>query len=264
MIPNIYMLHRIKLENDQYIPDIYYRRNMVHNLLNLFSFIDSLLKKEKHFGSIEQCMKSDSFFHLTFDDGYQEHLAVAQKLKEKYMMKKKHATFSINCGNSYTQNYSGMDVIYIALTNNNLNMIKTFLKIPESENDIKKIKRTLIQQSPERLKKIPDMVPGFRKIVSDIFLGKKDIKKISELFNIASHGMTHRDMRKHIDASEAEIVSAKELLEHELDQEINIFTYPEGKNNIELQKICKMCGFQLGLSITHLPENPFCVGRKII
>ena len=264
MKPNIYMFHRIKLEQEQYIPDIYYSRNMVHNIFNLYCFIDSLLKKGKQFGRIEQCMQSPQYFHLTFDDGYQEHLTLARKLKEKYLMSKEHVTFSINYGNSYAQEYTGMDVIYAALTNNNLNIIKSFLKIPESESDVKKIKKTLIQQPPERLKKIPDMIPGFRKIASDLFLVKEDIKKISELFNIACHGMTHRDLRKYIDASEAEILSAKNLLDHELNQEIKIFTYPEGKNNIQLQKVCKRCGFQLGLSISHLSENSFCVGRKII
>jgi len=258
------MFHRIECEQKQNIHEIYYNRCMVYKINDLLRFVDTLLKEGKQFGSIEQCIQSRQYFHLSFDDGYKEHLIVARKLKEKYVIKQKHATFSINCGNSYTHEYTGMDVLYIAIILDKLNVINTFLKIPVSEKNIKVIKKELIKQTPQQLKKITEIVPELKKNLFNIFLDEKEIKELSAIFDVGCHGMSHRDMTKHIAVSRAEIMSAKYMLEHELNQNIKIFTYPEGKNNTQLQKICKSYGFIFALSISHFPENPFCVGRKII
>ena len=234
--PNIYMFHRIKIEEKQYIPNIYYQRNMVHNVKDLFLIFDSFLEKGKHFGSIEKCINSEQYFHLSFDDGYKEHLAIARKLKEKYCIKRDHVTFSINFGNSFVHEYTGMDVVYYAIIHNKLKKLKAFLKIPDSEKDINLIKQTLIKQPPEVLKKIPNLFKGQNINLSNMFLEKNDIIEISKNFNIACHGMTHRDMTKHIEKSRTEILVSKKMLEKELNQKIKIITYPEGKNNEQLQK----------------------------
>jgi len=264
MKPNIYMFHRVELGQKQDIAEVYYSRGMVHKTDEIFLHIDRLLEEGKQFGSIEQCAIDTQYFHLSFDDGYKEHLIVAHKLKERYSIEKNKATFSVNCGNSYTHEHTGMDVVYAAIMGDNLNKITSFFGIPKSEKNLEVIKQKIIRQSPHQLKEIPDIVPGLSRILSCIFLEKDDIREISKIFNIACHGMTHRDMTNHITDSEIEMQSAKELLEHELNIDIETFTYPEGKNNDLLRETCKACGFHNGLSISHRPGNSFCIGRKII
>ena len=76
--------------------------------------------------------------------------------------------------------------------------------------------------------------------------------------------MIHRDLCFHIQDSECEIRDSKAYLENVVQQEINIFCYPEGKNDTNLQEFCQKSGYTYALSVCHSKDNNFCIGRRNI
>ena len=84
------------------------------------------------------------------------------------------------------------------------------------------------------------------------------------MLQISSHGITHRFLIDHKIESKKEILQSKLILEKLINQNIDTFCYPEGKNDIELQNYCKNAGYKYALSIRHEASNKFCIGRKIM
>ena len=87
---------------------------------------------------------------------------------------------------------------------------------------------------------------------------------MSKLFNIISHGIYHRDLRYHKDISKNEILDSKKHLEKLCNNPIEVFCYPEGKNDEDIWQMCKDSGYKFGLSINHAPNNPYKIGRYCI
>ena len=260
---NILMFHRIQITSNQNMNLLYFKRKMVCSIENLFVIIDSYLKKGYQFGSIEQCFLSKKYFHLTFDDGFKEHLSVAYALKEKYQLQKQHASFCINFSNSFSGRYTGMDIIYAILEQGELQKFCDFLKTPKSK-DIKKLKLIVARLPPTTLYQLSDAFSNLSIELQNCFLSENQIKKLSEHFQIASHGITHRFLTYHLETSKNEILQSKKMLQEKLNKTIEVFCYPEGKNNLPLQNHCKSAGYQFALSIRHEKNNPFCIGRKNI
>ena len=153
--PNILMLHRINLNNGFQFNDWYYKRDMIISITHLFILIDNYLKNGFQFGSIEQALQSKQYFHIAFDDGFKEHLKCAKLLKQKYQIQYEHLTFSVNIGNSYLQEYTGMDVIYKALSHNNEKLFD-YLKI-DTDTKIEELKQLYASLIPERLYQISNI-----------------------------------------------------------------------------------------------------------
>ena len=87
--PIIIMVHRIEC-NDSSIDDLYYQRNLVLKIDDLIEIINTILKSKYSFGTLKQSIETNHHLHVTFDDGYKEHLTVAKKLKKEYMDLKKN------------------------------------------------------------------------------------------------------------------------------------------------------------------------------
>ena len=94
-------------------------------------------------------------------------------------------------------------------------------------------------------------------------MNSKEVEELSEMFQISSHGKSHRFLTRYQNISRLEIRQSKEILEQKLNKTINIFCYPEGKNDKTIQHYVKVAGFKYALSIRHEPDNNFCIGRII-
>jgi len=263
MKPNILMFHRIKLSNIHSINKLYYERKMVVNLEAVFKIIEDYFSNGYLFGNIEQCIKSDKYFHLSFDDGFKEHLEVAIILKEKYNPLKDAISFSVNIGNSIYQKYSGMDLVYELISQKKIGLLLDILKL-DKKSTIPDIKKRLLELNPKELFEISEQLNKYIKELKNIFLSKEEITKLSTFFLVNSHGISHRKLIKHNQQSKQEILKSKQILESITKQKIDTFCYPEGKNNKQIQSFVKSAGYKYGLSIRHETNNNYCVGRIII
>lgn len=262
--PKILMLHRVKTTNKQRINIWYFQRKMVVEIEYLFDLIDSYLDKGLKAGSVEECIKNNKYFHLSFDDGFKEHLKVAYLLKERYNLKCNSVSFSVNIANSIQHNFTGMDLTYCILENNKIDKLNYFFKTNFSSENIPEIKNHIASLKPEQLNQLSNYFIELHEQLKSNFLNKYEIIELSKMFKITSHGITHRFLTKYIKESEEEILKSKIKLEELTGQQIDTFCFPEGKNNKELQNYCKKAGYKYALSIRHEDNNKFCIGRKIM
>jgi peptidoglycan/xylan/chitin deacetylase (PgdA/CDA1 family) len=260
---NIIALHRIQVDNHKGIIDLYNQRNMVKRIDWLNEFIENQFKNHKLPGSILECLQDDKYFHLSFDDGFKEHFQVAVLLKEKYNLPYNSVSFSISVSNSIKHTFTGMDIIYNILEDNRIGKLNQFLETNFSEKNISEIKTLIANLEPERLKDFSDYFSEYREQLKNTFLSKLEIVELSKLFQISSHGITHRYLINHKKESEKEISQSKVILEKLINKKIDTFCYPEGKNDADLQEFCKKAGYINALSIRHEENNKYCIGRKI-
>lgn len=85
-----------------------------------------------------------------------------------------------------------------------------------------------------------------------LIMNWEEIKEISRnsLFEIGSHGLTHRKLHKlTIEEIEKEVKVSKKILEENLGVEIKNFAYPFGRYNEVVLKIIRDSGYKYGFSI---------------
>ena len=262
--PNILMFHRIKIDETQKIDNLYSERGMLCPIEKVFSLIDKYLNEGFLFGSIEQCFHSQKYFHLSFDDGFKEHLPLAKKIKAKYQINNKNATFSVNVGNSIHKIYSGMDLIYQIIKQKQVNKLCEFLRIDVEGFSIAKVKQIVAKLRVSELIELYTEFESISGVLNKTFLNENEILELSELFTIASHGITHRFLTYHKNDSKKEIINSKFILEQVIRAQVDTFCYPEGKSDFMIQNYCKEAGFQFGLSINQDKNNAYCIGRIIV
>jgi hypothetical protein len=237
---------------------------MVITIKKLYQIIDNLLNNSYTPGSIKECLENNNCFHLSFDDGFKEHLNVAYLLKKRYNLNSSTLSFSINTSNSISHNFSGMDLIYNILENYKVKKLNNLLKKDFDLKNIPEIKKSILLLKPEQLKQLSEFFPELHNQLKKTFLNNSEIYELSKMFQISSHGVTHRDLTNHKEESEKEILESKAILEHIINKKIDTFCYPEGKNNKTIQKFCNDSGYKYALSIRHEHNNNFCIGRKIL
>ena len=262
--PMILMVHRIEC-SDSSFDELYYQRNLVFNIDDLIELINSILKSKYSFGTLKQSIETNNHLHLTFDDGYKEHLTVAKKLKKEYGLKKEYCSYAINIGNSLLSDFSGMDLIYSIIQNNSIEELCNYLSINHQKNcNIECLKEIYIKKSINEIKSIKNSFKFDKEILKNQFLNKKEVIELSNLSNIISHGIYHRDLRYHKNFSKIKILNSKKHLEKLCNKPIEVFCYPEGKNDQEVWQMCKDSGYKFGLSIIHAPNNPYKIGRYCV
>lgn len=258
------MYHRIEFGNSDSIFDLYYKRKMVVPYSILCDTIDNYLLNGYVFGSIEVCLQNQKYFHLSFDDGFKEHLKIAELLKLKYKIPNNCLTFSINIGNSYLQCFTGMDLIYSIFETKQESKLIEILNLEQSEfYDFQFLKTLIFNFNKEELLELTKQFSDLNPKLTNTFLNAHEVLKLSNLYSIASHGITHRFLTSDTNNSKVEIENSKNLLEKEINHKIEVFCYPEGKNNLEIQEYCINAGYKYALSIKHNPGNNYCIGRII-
>jgi len=258
------MFHRVKITNEQKINNWYFQRKMVIEINNIYKLIDNYLSKGYKEGSISECIDNNNNFHLSFDDGFKEHLKVAYLLKERYNFDCNSVSFSINIANSINNDFAGMDLVYSILENNLIEKLNQFFETDFNTKNIPEIKKYIASLKPEQLKQLSNYFLELHEQLENTFLNKTEIIELSKIFKITSHGISHRFLTNHKKESKKEILQSKTILESIINQNIDTFCYPEGKNNNELQNYCKKAGYKYALSIRHEENNKFCIGRKIM
>lgn len=242
---NIWMFHRVRLK-DNYISNIYDKRNMVHNFNDIVCLIDKYFKLGYNFGSINEAINDKKVIHLTFDDGYKEHLVVAKKLKKKYNFSYNCITFSINVRNCFFDDKLSMDIIYELIDNNLLGELDLLSDISNSTS-LSSIKKEMFTNTTQKtitlLNKNVDM--------RDYYLNEEELIELSKLFCIASHCINHRFLTSLSDEDiNKELYDSREFLSRVLGVEINTICFPDGKHSEKINKISKKVGYKFGLSIS--------------
>lgn len=245
---NIWMFHRVRFDTID-ITDIYDKRGMVHHFNDIVNLIDLALSEGKKIGSLTQALKDKNTLHLTFDDGYKEHLMVAKKLKERYGFALNAITFSINVRNSFYTEKLCMDIIYQA-KERNLCDIKV--------SSINKIKSKIFSSQ-----KYISLLNNPKINMDNYFLNQTELLTLSKLFTIASHCVNHTFLTA-LNEREVyfELNESKEILEYLLNIKIDTICYPEGKSNKYIREIAKEAGYTFGLSISK-GDDYYQIGRCI-
>jgi len=240
---NIWMFHRVNTSKSS-IHDIYRQRGMVHTLDEIFCLIESALSNNYIFGSIAESITNKKIIHLTFDDGYKEHLFVAKELKRKYNLSHNSITFSINIRNSFYKDKLCMDIIYQLIESNSLHKIDKLLDINTDNHSLQEIKKLLFSTTKhiEEINKHVNM-EGY-------FLNKEEIVSLSKLFSIASHGINHCYLTS-LDESDIywELKESKEYLSALLNTSVDTICFPEGNHSTLINHIAKEVGYKFGLAI---------------
>ena len=243
-INNIWMFHRIKT-TDNTISDIYKQRGMLHTMDELYCLIDKALLEGYSFGSIAEAINNDKIIHLTFDDGYKEHLFVAKELKKKYNFAYHSITFAINIRNSFFSDKLCMDMVYQLIDNNSLNDLATALNINLDDFELKDVKDMLFS-STKHVKHINKYVD-----MRDYFLNKEDLISLCKIFSIASHCVNHCYLTSLSDEEiYQELKESKKYLSSALNTEVSTICFPDGKHSNYINKISKEMGYKFGLSIS--------------
>lgn len=257
------MFHRVQNKSIQ-IPEIYKNRNMEVEIKELLSIIDLIQNNGYKIGSIQDTLDNSKFFHITFDDGFKEHLEVAQIIKSEFNFKPESITYSINIGNSLERRFSGMDITYQIMLNNDIHEIIKRFHLTKADSDsklIELIKEKVLRMTPNELIRLHEEFGSDVNALEETFLNSEEVKELSKLYNIASHGQSHRDLTNHLQISSQEVTDSKAALEKLINKRVITFCYPEGRNNKALQDSCKRAGFEYGLSIKHEENNPYSIGR---
>ena len=256
---NIWMFHRVKTPHNN-ISDIYKQRGMVHSLDELICLIDNAIERGYNFGSISEAIECKTTIHLTFDDGYKEHLFVAKELKRRYDFSSDCITFAINIRNSFYEKKLCMDMVYQLIDSNSLNKLNSILNIDSKSLKLNEIKKVLFS-TKNHIKNVNNHVD-----MKNYFLNKTEVMALSELFSIASHCVNHcylpslssEDIYK-------ELKGSKDFLSSLLNKNINIICFPEGKHSNDINTIAKELGYKFGLSISskHKELKLFNINRSI-
>lgn len=260
------MVHRVKNSTNE-IQDIYFRRDMVIHIEDLCELISKFIDGGFLPGTIMDAVSNLNIFHLTFDDGYVEQLHVIGQIRKKFGLKKDHITVAVNVGNSLNGEYTGMDRIYLGMTQNKDHISSFFPEIYPDEDigtRMQKFKEYSLGMSSKWHRNFHLHTPELNVLLSKLFLNAEQINELDNYANIACHGLLHRDLTYHTEESLKEINQSKESLEHILGHEISTICYPEGKSNQDLQEYCRRGGFTNGLSIRNEIGNNFCIGRYCV
>jgi len=255
---SFWMFHRVSISNYK-ISTLYNKSGMVHTFEEIISLIDTAVKEGRRFGSIKQALNNTDIIHLTFDDGYKEHLLVAKKLKEKYGFSPECITFSINVRNSFYFEKFSMDMIYKLIDDNRVDELNKILKIDlTSITDINDIKNEICD-SMEYISALSALDID----ISDCFLNDVEVIELSKLFSIASHCINHCYLTTLTEENAtSELRKSKEFLEYKLGLPIETICYPDGKNNEHIRVLSKSCGYKYGLSLRG-GKSRYQIGRKI-
>ena len=274
---NIKMLHRVFFYDDK-IQKIYKKRGLGLSCQyqELITYIDKQLNNNHRLGSLNEAIADPSIIHLSFDDGYVEHLEVAKKLKERYDLQKQDITFCINIRNCVLELKVCTDIFYFLIEEGKIDTVienlyrfgyKGDLNSKEFLSYFDEVKAFIFE------KELPEIIDHFKILTSmhqtnkinSLFMKTEQIIQLSKYFSIASHAVNHiyldkLDEKKMLD----ELNKSKNTLENLINTQVRVFCYPDGRNTKPLQKLCKRAGYQYALAINTIDKlaiNPYCIPR---
>ena len=187
--------------------------------------IKHLVKYYKIIPLSEIFSKNKKSIILTFDDGYKNNLEYAYPILKKY---KVPATLFIACDFIDKNLFAWWDRLEHSRKKINLKFLKN--------------------NSPEEIEKNIVELTGFKinaKKPSEYdFMNWKDVKKITDVFEIGSHTLTHPILTNiPLREAEKEILESKKKIEKKLGKQIVSFAYPNGDHNDSLIGLVAKSGY---------------------
>jgi len=211
--------------------------------------------------SLGKFIKSrEKVFHLSFDDGYIEHLTIISPLLQNLNIR--NASFCINTCILYDRMVPlPLDVIYFSISHNGLETTLKRLNLPNKLsllNSMKAMKSLTNRMTPIEIKRLPEdlkITSSEITIIRKQYLKPQDIVKLNEQgFTICSHGVTHRNLCKHRNISFSELKNSKKYLTKLIKKPVNVFSFPDGQYDKTLIKQCNKAGYEIMLAIQNNNE----------
>ncbi|MBT3879764.1 MAG: polysaccharide deacetylase family protein [Candidatus Scalindua sp.] len=228
---------------------------------------------------------------ITFDDGFQNNFSVAFPILKKYEIP---ATFYLSTGFIGTNRLFWVDEVegLIRLTRKRSVNIRVKSKEKEFLLDDKEKKINVIREIKEEMKSIQD--EGKDILLEDLrnqldvsleniresamnykTMSWDEVRKMNKepFIEFGCHTVNHIILSQvSVDVCKREIVESKKKLEQELDQEIDLFAYPEGRRddfNTSIIRTLKKEGFQSSPSAiwggNRIPSvDPFYLHRIMV
>ncbi len=194
-------------------------------------------------------------FHLSFDDGYIDHIETVVPLLRK--LKIKQASFSITT--SVLENNVlplPLDLIYFHISHGSLKTTLRQLNLPEEQKlsrALEKIKILTNEMTPREIRILSKNLKIDSATLKEIkkqYMRKEDVVSLAEQgFEICSHGVTHRDLTANVKYSYKELKESKEYLANLIGEQINVFSFPDGQYNTEILRFCNKAGYKTMLAI---------------
>ena len=162
---------------------------------------------------------------LTFDDGYKNNLKFAYPILQKYNLPATlFITYDFIDKNVFTWwdrlEYSGKKV------------------------NVKKLKSLHPNEIEKEVFNITSLNKNSKKSSQYDFMNWNDIKKISDVFEIGSHTLTHPILPTiSLKEAQKEIFESKKEIEKRIGKKISSFAYPNGNYNRDLIKSVKKAGY---------------------
>lgn len=269
------MLHRVFVEpNKMY--DIYNSRikGLAVQYHELTTYIDSALELGFYLGSLVEAIENPKCIHLTFDDGYKEHLIVAKLLRKKYGLERKDLTFCINVNNCTQSTKICTDVFYYLFQVGEFQYLKEMLiKYSCSYESISannflfnfdRVKKVFSLNISRLLDFFQILCNRCKELGIELpFLTECEVVELSKYATIASHAIHHYHLDcLNEDEAKKELEGSKKILEKITKTQIEIFCYPDGSNSKVLQNYCKIAGYHYALSINSKDfKNVYCIPR---
>jgi peptidoglycan/xylan/chitin deacetylase (PgdA/CDA1 family) len=262
------MYHRVqskKCPDIEKFSDIYRIKETLVSEDVLREDIQFLLNQGWKSVSLEKLSQKEKAFHLSFDDGYVEHINVVAPALRKLGIRE--ATFSINTGTFEKGIFPPLDIIYFSVSRYGMANILKKLDLPDglNLNDslslFKKITNKMtvkdIEDLPGRLSLSSDDIS----FIKEQYLKPENIASLSYMgFGVCSHGFAHRDMRFHRKDSLIELIKSRKSLSNLLQKPVNAFCFPDGQYDSLLIGQCKKAGYETMLAIKSNNE-PDVLGR---
>ena len=166
---------------------------------------------------------------LTFDDGYKNNLEYAYPILKKYKL-------------------SATIFIVYDFIDKNVFVWWDRLEYAKANVDLENIKKLNNEEIEKKVAQITSLNKNTTKPSDYNFMNWKDIKKISDVFEIGSHTLTH-PILTNIPLVEAkkEILQSKRKIEGKIGKKIISFAYPNGNYNEELISAVEEAGYKFGV-----------------
>lgn len=230
----ILLFHRVSDDNDKYWEPI---------KVKYFEKIIDFLNKNYEFISLPDLLtgKVNDFKNkciITFDDGYEDFVANALPILEKYNIK---PTLFVTTSSISNNSLIWTSELNFAIKNTNRKEIevigKNFSLLNEKDkiNTAKHILQILINlPNKERVKILNQLKQqlDYKKPNNVNMMNWDELISISDIVDIQSHSVSHPVM-KNLDMNELEkeLKDSKNIIEQKLKKEVSYFSYPIGYYN---------------------------------
>ncbi len=175
---------------------------------------------------------------VTFDDGYVNNLQHAYPILKKY-----NVPATIFVGYNFIENneFAWWDR----------------LEHTGKKYDINKLKRLDQDAMEKEVFNITGLKKESKKPKEDDFMSWRDINKISDVFEIGSHTISHPILTNiKIEEAKREIFFSRKKISDKIGRNVISFAYPNGSCNTQLAQLVRQAGYKFAVHMQNGNNNP--------